>query len=287
MVSLTYAPSFILSIFWVLRASLTSNRKSRKAMYPAYTYLQMTWLPFLSSLHGLWSYCEWTGMAFLISGPGQLMFELEHTISMFSSFLRGVTFSAFRAIFISKTSRSVNHAAWLVFTIPGAVTVFVQWAVSCPDWWIMWFRTLNCCFGFYISCLIFPPICMRQSRSLGVYWTSQGMHDGFERSIPVSFPSRAAMSTTPSSRYNTIPCVVVLFYRIFLAWIDHSLYSWRGGWLLFRFLHFLLFRGPFWEFIDPLFTVSLRPFVVKKMRDWENILLHELSRMVSINFWHI
>ena len=37
-------------------------------------------------------------MAFLISGPGQLMFELEHTISMFSSFLRGVTFSAFLAI---------------------------------------------------------------------------------------------------------------------------------------------------------------------------------------------
>ena len=37
-------------------------------------------------------------MAFLISGPGQLMFELEHTISMFSSFLLGVTLSAFRAI---------------------------------------------------------------------------------------------------------------------------------------------------------------------------------------------
>ena len=198
---------------------------------------------------------------------------------LFSGVLLSLRFVRF---LIFRTSRSVNHAAWLVFTIPGAVTVFVQWTVSCPDWWIMWFRTLNCCFGFYVSCLIFPPICMSQSYSLGVYWTSQEMRDGFERSTPLSFPSRAAMSTTPSSRYNTIPCVVVLFYRIFLAWIDHSLYSWRGGWRLFRFLHFPLFRGPFWEFIDPLFTVSLRPFVVKKMRDWENILLHELSRMVSI-----
>ena len=28
------------------------------------------------------------------------------------------------------------------------------------------------------------------------------------------------MSTTPFGRYNIIPCIVVLFYRIFLAWID-------------------------------------------------------------------
>jgi hypothetical protein len=39
---------------------------------------------------------------------------------------------------------------------------------------------------------------------------------------------------------------------------------------------------PFWEFIDPLFTISIQRFVVKKMRDRENLSLHGLSRTVSI-----
>ena len=45
----------------------------------------------------------------------------------------------------------------------------------------------NCCFVFYISCLIFSPICVSQSRSSGVYRTSQETRDGFERSMYPSF----------------------------------------------------------------------------------------------------
>ena len=49
-------------------------------------------------------------MVFLIPGLGQLMFEIEHTISMFGSFLRGVTFSALRAIFYFQDELLCNRA---------------------------------------------------------------------------------------------------------------------------------------------------------------------------------
>jgi len=39
------------------------------------------------------------------------------------------------------------------------------------------------------------------------------------RGFNVQSLRRAAMSTTPSGRYNTIPRVVALIYRIFLTWI--------------------------------------------------------------------
>jgi hypothetical protein len=86
------------------------------------------------------------------------------------------------------------------------------------------------------------------------------------------------MSTTPSGRSNTILCVVILFYRIFSAWIDTFVAL--EGWLTVVSASISPFiRGPipFWEFIGPLFTILVRRFVVKKMHDRGNLSLHELS----------
>ena len=43
-------------MFWALRASLTSDQRSRKAMYTVRTYLQMTRTPLLWVFHSPWSY---------------------------------------------------------------------------------------------------------------------------------------------------------------------------------------------------------------------------------------
>jgi hypothetical protein len=48
-------------------------------------------------------------------------------------------------------------------------------------------------------------------------------------------------------------------------------------------------RGPipFWEFIDPLFTILIQRFVGKKMRDRRNLSLHGLYRMrFPLKSWH-
>jgi hypothetical protein len=95
-------------------------------MYAVRTYLRMTRTPLLWVFQSLWSYVLTTAtlMVFLILGLGQWMFELEHTISMFDSFLCGCCRLSVSCDFFFPGRAAVNHAVGLVYTIPGAV--------SCP-----------------------------------------------------------------------------------------------------------------------------------------------------------
>ena len=89
----------------------------------------MTRTPLLWVFHSLWSYIlatavSMSGMVFLILGLRQWMFVLERMISMFDSFLcgccrLGVSCDFF---FLFPGRAAVNHAVWLVYIIPGAVS---------------------------------------------------------------------------------------------------------------------------------------------------------------------
>jgi hypothetical protein len=109
--------------------------------------------------------------------------------------------------------RYVNHNIGLVYTIPGAVTLFYRiyflLGLMQPfDRGVVEFR-----FGFYISCRIFCPIFishpipLNRARRLNVQ--------------PLSLLlAKSLCQPRPLVGIIQSRCVVVLFYRICLTWID-------------------------------------------------------------------
>ena len=102
---------------------------------------------------------------------------------------------------------------------------------------------------------------------------------------PSSSPGRAAMSTMPFDRYNTILREIVLFHRIFPAWIGENFWI-KDGWLLFQFL----FSVTRLERLLTFSTILVHTFGVKKTCDWGNLWLHISSAGAdwnAIKFRHI
>jgi hypothetical protein len=196
-------------------------------MYAVRTYLRMTRTPLLWVFQSLWSYVLTTAtlMVFLILGLGQWMFELEHTISMFDSFLCGCCRLSASCDFYFPGRAAVNHAVWLVYTIPGAVI--------CP------YSTGYLLLGLIIICfkvcgwMLLRFLRLLRSDTFSHFGESIQFLGGLSslskhaRGFNVQSLRRAAMSTTPSGRYNTIPRVVALIYRVFLTWI--GFFGFRDG----------------------------------------------------------
>ena len=211
---------------------------------------------------------SWIGFPHFRSGTIDV--REKRTISIFDSFLCGLSLSAFRPIFYFQDEPPCPPHRLIVIYHPGCgyLSLFNGLSLSRIGGLCDFEGVLNCCFSFYIFCRIYPPfpICMSQSRSWGFIEAlrrrTMGLNDQ---------PLFLLLPELLCQPYHLVGITQASVYlSCFTGCFSPGLFSvlFLEGWLTVVLASTSPFiRGPipFREFIDSLFTVLVRRFVVKKM----------------------